>query len=312
MRRSGLRWTALGVTCAVLAGCVSDGRQLRPPTAPPPVTTTTSPSREFGVPTAGQPTSVPQVTVPSPASSGPHPPIEIDELFSPENAVAEMSGTGAFEGDPITVDGEPVTPIVFRSGTRGQFIFRVSILDEGAHTVCIAEACGRVYTLDVDAESHDDIVAKIDQALPLAREIFDYESVFPSWSVEIGGALAGTGGSTDADAKIVTIYTNRGRTVDDFVRTVLHEFGHVVDAELLDDSKRDAYRVARGIDPALAWEADEVRSIDQWGMLPSEDFAEVMVMIWSDGRWTPRTGSDRLPTPDVLSLVAEMVPPAIV
>ena len=172
---------------------------------------------------------------------------------------------------------------------NGRFNLQVWIDDEGAHTVCVADACGRVYTLAADADTPEEVIAKIEQAIPLAQEYFDFPSEYPDWVIEIGGALSGTGGTTDPDTKTVKIYRNRGRSVDDFVRTILHEFGHVTDFERLDDVERSAYLDLRGIDPSIVWRDEQAHRLDEWGMQPSEDFAEVMVAIWTDERWLPRT-----------------------
>ena len=217
-------------------------------------------------------------------------PIVIERLNSPSNATAELAGTGATASDPVTVDGEPADVLSFEGGEpNATFRLQIWIEDEGAHTVCVAATCGRVYTLAPDAETPEQVTEHIDQAIPLALEYLDYPAVFPEWNLEIGGALSGTGGTTDLQTKTVTIHRNRGRTVDDFVRTILHEFGHVADAELLDDTERAQYLALRGIDPATLWRDPGATRLDQWGHQPSEDFAEVMVMIWSAGRWTPRT-----------------------
>ena len=134
--------------------------------------------------------------------------------------------------------------------------------------------------------------------------------MFPDWTVEIGGVLSGTGGTIDAASKTVTIYRNRGREVDDFVRTLLHEFGHVADVELLDDAARDRYRALRGFAPDTPWLSEQSHRIEDWGRQPGEDFAEVMTMIWSDGRWTPRTLEGTPPGDAELAEVAALVSPA--
>ncbi len=247
----------------------------------------------------------------STSTGGDPEPIVIVRLYSPSNAIAELTGTGATSNDPVTVDGEPADVLSFVGGEPdSEFRLQVWIEDEGAHTVCVAVICGRVYTLAPDAETPEQITEHINQALALALEYLDYPTMFPEWNLEIGGAMSGTGGTTDLQNKTVTIHRNRGRTVDDYVRTILHEFGHVADAELLDDTDRAQYLVLRGIDPATAWLDPGATRLEQWGHQPSEDFAEVMVMIWSGRRWRPRT-SALAPTPDdsvlieVASLLAE-------
>jgi hypothetical protein len=284
---------------ASLSACdTGDGRQLQDPVfdlpAPPVTVAETVPPIPLTIP------PLPELVVEPDAAPTP---IEIETLFSPANATAEMSGTGAVATDAVTVDADPADVLSFDVDTEGRFVLQVWIDDEGAHTVCVADACGRVYTLAADAESPEQVVAKIEQAIPLAEEYLDYSVEYPEWEITIGGALAGTGGTTDVEAKIVTIYRNRGRTVDDFVRTILHEFGHVADFERLDDAERAEYLALRGIDTATSWRSESAHRLDQWGLQPSEDFAEVMVAIWTDQRWLPRT-EQLAPTPAADILVA--------
>ena len=208
-------------------------------------------------------------------------PIEVTRAWSPANATAEIIGTGAVATDVVTVDDRPAAPESFDVDGSGGFTLRVRIEDEGAHTVCVRDVCSRVFTLAPDAESSAEVEAKIDQALPLAKEIFDGEALFPDWSIVVSGPFSGTGGSTDDTSKTITIYANRDRSVEEYVTTILHEWGHVVDAERLDDEERDRYRAARGIDPATPWRSIGRHTLEEWGSQPSEDFAEVLVALWT-------------------------------
>jgi hypothetical protein len=228
-------------------------------------------------------------------------------LWSPENATAEIVGSGAVADDIVTVDDEIVQMVSFETTTDGGFVAQVWIPNEGAHTVCIRDECGRVYVLDPNAESGEEVEAKIAAARLLADARFDFTGVFPEWTVEVSGPFSGTGGTTDAETKVVTIYSNRGRTVEEYERTFLHEWGHVVDAERLDESERMQYRELRGIAPDAAWRSLDDHTIAAWGQQPSEDFAEVIAALWSQGEFVPRT-PDLAPTPDAeqLAAVAEL------
>jgi hypothetical protein len=214
-------------------------------------------------------------------------PVEIARAWSPENATAEIIGTGAASTDPVTVDDVLVTPESFTVDADGEFTVRVTIADEGAHTVCVRDVCSRVYTLAPDAETSAEVEAKIAEARPLAAAIFDGESLFPEWSIDVAGPFSGTGGSTDVDSKTITVYANRGRTVDEYVVTILHEWGHVVDAERMTADERVAYLEARGVDPATPWRSPGTHRLDTWGDQPSEDFAEVLVALWTADTETP-------------------------
>jgi hypothetical protein len=281
---------AVAFCTALLLSCANDGRSMRQPEQPNEPVVIAEPS-----PTTRPPTA------PATVQSD----VEIDLLRSPENAMVEATGTGAAYGDAVTVDGVPADVITFDIAADGSFALLLRVEDEGAHTVCVGEACGRVYTLETDAQSPDEVIALIEQALPLAREMIDHESEFPEWTVEIGGLLSGTGGTTDAERRVVTIYRNRNRTIDDFVRTIVHEMGHVADAEWLDDDDRAAYLAIRGIPAGTAWRTEGVagQRLADWQLQPSEDFAEVMAMIWSGGQFVPRTVT-LAPAPDAEQLAA--------
>ena len=264
--------------CGVAESPIYEADEVRAPTSAPPTTITT-------------PTTVPLA------------PVAIDRLWSPSNALAELSGTGATKNDPITVDGERAAVMTFDNKDDGSFTASVWIDEEGAHTVCVREECGRVYVLDADAETIEQAEAKIEEAIPLAQELFDFETELPEWSIEIAGPLSGTGGSTDVDNRTVVIYANRNRELDEFVTTILHEWGHAVDAERLTDGDRAEYRALRGIAADVPWRTAGTHSIEEWALQPSEDFAEVMVALWTNGETLPRT-TQIAPAPDAVTLAA--------
>jgi len=270
-----------GAACGATESTVYEATDIRAPTTPAPTTTTITTTT----------TTVPRA------------PIVIDRLWSPSNALAELSGTGATADDPITVDGEPAEVQSIDTDDDGSFVATVWIDEEGAHTVCIRDECGRVFVQDAEAESVEQAEAKIEEAIPMAKALFDSGAEFPEWSIQVAGPLSGTGGSTDVENRTVVVYANRNRELDDFVTTILHEWGHVVDEERLTDEERAEYRVLRGIDPELAWRTPGAHSIDEWALQPSEDFAEVMVAVWTDGMTIPRT-SEIAPPPDAATLVA--------
>ena len=322
----------VALLAVVLGACGGDGRELAEANAPLPTTTTSTlvpvgpslPGTE--IPALDLPTIVPDpldtdpldtdplVVGPpatSPVGAGPAtgptapPRVVIDELSSPENAVALAVGSGAVPSDPVTVDGVPADVVSFDVSGDGTFEVRVFVADEGAHTVCVGDACGRVYTLDPDADTPDEVVAKIEEAIPLANGIVPNDVWFPDWTVEIGGALSGTGGTADATDRTVTIYRNRGREVDDFVRTIVHEFGHVADATWLTDEQRAEFAMLRGFGPDVPWEGNGGHRLDDWAVSPAEDFAEVMAAVWSAGRWEIRTAGG--PLTDAVREFADLV-----
>lgn len=311
-----------------VAGCAGDGKTLREPVFDPPAVVEPVPDDSGSAATAPV-SAAPESTLPvdsvttavpassAPVSTGPSDAtndatadggriIEVDRLYSPANATAEANGSGAVPTDPVTVDGEPADVLSFVEDA-GSFVLQVRIDDEGAHTVCVVDTCGRVYTLAADAETPDEVNAKIEEAIPVATGIVGSATEFPDWTIEIGGPLSGTGGTTDIEQDVITIYRNRGRSVDDFVRTILHEFGHVADHERLDDAERARYFEVRGIDPGFQWSDPSGHRLDQWERQPSEDFAEAMAMYWSGGRWEPRTFAPLpAPTPEQLDEIAAL------
>jgi len=290
------RWPEIGALLAAtfaVGACGGDGRELADAVAPlPPATTTTTTTTTLASTSPPSPTD-PIVTMPGSVSVDAGellaPDITIERLSSPEPGIAAAVGSGAIASDPVTVDGLAADVVSFDLADDGSFEVRVSIADEGAHTVCILDVCDRVFTLDPDAESADEVIAKIDAAMPLARSIAPIDAWFPDWTIEIGGPMSGTGGVADSTTRTVTVYRNRGRSVDEFVRTILHEFGHVADATWLDDDERAEFAALRGFDASIPWTGSGGHQMSDWAMSPSEDFAEVMVAVWSADRWGIRT-----------------------
>ena len=90
------------------------------------------------------PTPTSQIVVPlttlSPALT-PTPTIVFERLSSLEGGVAEVAGIGATSTDLVTVDGAQTTFLSFETGPEGRFVAQVTILGEGTHTICIADAC---------------------------------------------------------------------------------------------------------------------------------------------------------------------------
>lgn len=299
------RGLAVLVAAAAVAGCGRDGRELADPIFPPPSNEPLS-AAELPPATSDQLTDELPGEVAEPTSEpvADASRVVIDRLGSPANATAEVTGAGARRGDPVTVDGVPADLLSFDVAADGTFTIRLWIDDEGAHTVCVADACGRVYTLAPDAETAEEVIAKIEEAIELAADIFPYDEIFPDWSVEVGGALSGTGGTADVERRVVTIYRNRGRSVDDFVRTILHEYGHVVDAVRLDDVDRARYLVLAGYPDDTPWRDPSARRVADWARQPAEDFAEVFVAAWTDGRWLPRTRE--APSDELLAATLEL------
>lgn len=299
-RLTGL--AALAVSIAVVA-CSESDQVVFTADVVGPATTSVATTEAVVVPTATLPPTTPTTAIAAPPPTAAPAPIVVERLWSPANATAEMVGTGALPTDPVTVDGAPANVVSFDRAEEGTFTLRVWIEDEGAHTVCVRDECGRVYTLAPDAETIEEVEAKIDEAIPLAQQIVDFEALYPEWTIEVSGPFSGVGGSTDPDRLVVTVHANRGRTVDDYVRTILHEYGHVADFERLTDEERLEYLAVRGIPADVPWRSDGTHSLEEWAQQPAEDFAEVVVALWTDGELVPRTAA-LAPAPDQATLDA--------
>ena len=296
-RRPTERAAAVVAAITVLASCASgDGRELAEAVDPLPARATTA------VPVTADPTpagptvtlDLPTVVTGDPTASLDSGRVSIDELSSPENGIALVVGRGAVTADPVTVDDAPADVVSFEIAADGTFEARVFVADEGAHTVCVADACGRVYTLDPDADTQEEVIAKIEAAIPLAQGIAPVDAWFPEWTITIGGLLSGTGGTADASTKEVIVYRNRGRSIDDFTRTILHEYGHVADLEWLDDELRREFAQLRGFPADTAWRGNGGHRMEDWQGSPSEDFAEAIVAHWSADQWDVRTDGGAL------------------
>jgi len=288
MRRRPAELAALALSATLLASCAGgDGREMAEAVDPLPVRSTSIAPAD---PVQSEPTATLDLPT-SPADAGR---VTIDQLSSPEHGIALVTGRGAVAADPVTVDDAPADVVSFDVAADGTFDTRVFIADEGAHTVCVADACGRVYTLDPDADTKEEVTAKIEEASPIAQGIVPVDVWFPDWTITIGGLLSGTGGTADASTREVIVYRNRGRTVDDFVRTILHEYGHVADFEWLDDELRREFAQLRGFPDDIPWRGNGGHRMDDWEGSPSEDFAEALVAFWSSDQWDVRTDGGEL------------------
>ena len=234
-------------------------------------------------------------------------PVVFEQLWSPEPATVQVVGTGALDSDPVTVDGEPATVLAFEPGDDDTFELTLRVEQEGGRTVCVRDECGRVFVEAAGTETTAEVEAKVDEAIELAGALADAATEFPEWAIEAAEPFAGVGGTTDPATKTISVHANPGRTVDQFVTTALHEWGHVADLERMDDDERLLYRRLRGIDPELAWATPGSHTEQRWAEQPAEDFAEVMVVIWTDGEHVIRT-TQLAPQPDAATLteVAEL------
>jgi len=189
-----------------------------------------------------------------------------------------------------TVDGFELPLLEVGADADGVFVVEVAGVDGGARTVCIGppgripvDQCTRVFVTDVSEETPAVVEAHITEAISVVRERFDFDRHVPNWAIEITGPNSGLGGYTAADESTIYISANPGRTLDDYVTTVLHELGHAVDHEYMTPATRQLFGELRGHRTDLPWDSGGtlVFGDDRW-RFGSEDFAEVFV-AWTLG-----------------------------
>ena len=205
----------------------------------------------------------------------------IERLWSPSEGVARIEGS-APEGTSITVDDEPADVTT----TGGNVTVDIGDLEPRPYTVCLGDACSRVM---VKGPPRDEaaIRAAAEAGVAQANAVWDLNCAYPEWTIEVDGLKPGAGGSTNATTRTVRLYLHEGRTVEEFATTMLHEYGHVVAAEQMDDDDWAAYGDIRSTQPAPAVPAGED---ERWSEL-TEDFAEVFVHLVTDGAHQIRSTS---------------------
>lgn len=158
-------------------------------------------------------------------------PVVFEQLWSPEPMTVRVSGTGALDSDPVTVDGEPATVLAFEPGDDDTFELTLRVEQAGGRTVCVRDECDRVFVQAAATETTEQVEAKVGEAIELAGALADVENEFPEWTIDVAEPLAGVGGTTDPATKTISVHANPGRTVDQLVVTALHEWGHVTDGD---------------------------------------------------------------------------------
>ena len=182
----------------------------------------------------------------------------------------------------------------------------------GAQTLCIGDTCGRVWVKDPDAQTNEEAQTIAQEAVDEVLAETSFLTHFPQWRVVTTGPVSGVGGSTDAENLTIRVYASPGRTHDEYVTTVLHEMGHVVDFEWVTDSIRFEYRAIRGLQDDVPWSrevSDDVHGDDRW-RFGQEDLAEIVVAILTDGDHVPRSDAiAAAPEPDDLDRIARLIDP---
>ena len=235
---------------------------------------------------------------------------EFVSLSAPDPGIVAVVAHGLPGKAPATSDGADLGTITLVKSADDTVSGSIESSVYGAQTFCVRDTCGRVWVKDPSEQTQEHATATAQAALDGALATYGISAALPDWTFVVTGPLAGVGGSTSRESHTVTIHATPGRTPADYVVTVLHEVGHVVDAEYLDDAHRAAYLDARGIPADSAWHRsvdDHVSGDDRW-LYGAEDFAEVMAWILSAGEHVPRTGDlADAPEPEDAAVIVEIV-----
>lgn len=192
------------------------------------------------------------------------------------------------------------------SKSPAPFLLDVDGLAPGPQTLCLADDCHRVLVAKETHETPAQINEKILMAMARANQIFDFTTELPEWQVVIAGPSTGAGGHFSPGKRTIAISGTSGRTVDEFVTTILHEVGHAIDHDYVTVDERAQFRSLRGIDPALKWQPDGLAPDQRWAS-PAEDFAEVFVAWLTNGEHQTRSVVAGQPSADDLAIFSQLV-----
>ncbi len=121
---------------------------------------------------------------------------------------------------------------------------------------------------------------------------FDLATVLPGWSVQFSGDHPIYGGMTHARQQVIKVHVDPRWSDDRLADILMHEIGHAIDLEYLDDRDREAWTSMRSIDTGW-WTGNGQRDFD----VGAGDFAEAVSSAWlgsdNDSRYGAFT-SDQL------------------
>lgn len=237
---------------------------------------------------------------------------EIVSLSAPTPGYVEVVALGTAGQVDASANGQSLGTATLIAGDDGTLTASVPSPIVGAQTFCLADQCGRVYVTDPEAQTPEAAAEVARTALDEVLAGTGAAAVFPDWTFVVGGQMSGVGGTTDAERRIVTINATPGRTHDDYVLTVRHEIGHVIDVEAMDDALRAEYLTLRGLPVSTQWSrgADEHATGDARWHYGEEDFAEIVAALMSSGSHVPRDSAFASPpSPDELEAIRALIDP---
>lgn len=273
---------ALAVATLTLAACDASAP------APSPSTTATD-----------SPAVTPSATVTS-----------VVRLASPTPGHVTITATGTPGTAEVTSEGDPIGTVNLEE-QGAHLVGEIETPLYGAQTVCVADHCARVLVGDPADQTVEEATAIAEQALTDVLDATGAADAFPGWTFEVRGPQSGAGGSSNPATSTLVVHATPGRTYDDYIVTALHELGHVVDMEWMDEARRDSYRDMRGMGEDTAWVrgAGEHPLADERWHYGAEDFAEVIATWLTMGEHTPRTGSlVPAPTATDIDALIDMIP----
>ncbi|MEM7091945.1 MAG: hypothetical protein AAF567_02990 [Actinomycetota bacterium] len=206
--------------------------------------------------------------------------LHIERLWSPTDGIARVEGTTTLPADSevlVMIDGVPLVPVQLVPDSDGVFVVEIDSLATGLRTICLESACEEVFVGEQDDGPPTTLPERLALATEQAETIFDASLHLPGWTVESTGPSNEADGYTLGDDRVVLISANAGRTTSQLTVAVLHEFGHAVDTDYLDDERRDQFRELRGLPPDQAWGDASTQLGDERWTTPADDFAEVFV-----------------------------------
>lgn len=123
----------------------------------------------------------------------------------------------------------------------------------------------------LDAPTH--LPSQRGQAVTASLDL-DLSHVLPGWSIDFEGADAKYGGMTYSSARAITVHVNPEWSDDQVAGVLMHEAGHAIDLEYLDDSMRHQWMQLRGIDTTW-WTGDGMEDF----AFGAGDFAEAVAAV---------------------------------
>lgn len=103
---------------------------------------------------------------------------------------------------------------------------------------------------------------------------YDFRAALPGWSISYAGDSAHFHGLTNSHQKTIVVYIEAGDTAYSVAEVLMHEVGHAIDVEHLDDSVRRQWIELRNM-PSVWWAGDGLSDF----AVGAGDFAEAVAAV---------------------------------